>query len=317
MILASDSHTRYGALGTMAIGEGGPEIVKQLLEKPTIWRTRKWSPSSWPASRPRRRPAGRRAGDHPGRLSKRFREEQGMEFVGPGVAASDGLPQRHRRHDHRDDLPLLDLADGRKGGGMVPDPRPTGGLRPLEPGDVSYYDGLIEVDLAKVGPMIALPFHPSNAFPIAELNGTRTKSSGKWKRRERSRWRTRIWNSADGQARRRETPGRPGHHRRMRRRHIRQHRAMAEILNGKIIGDGEFSLSVYPASQPILLELVRNRSIENLMSAGAVIRTAFCGPCFGAGDIPANNGLSIRHATRNFPNREGSIPARARWPRWR
>ena len=182
--------------------------------------------------------------------------------------------------------------------------------RRLEPDDVCWYDGIVEVDLSRVEPMIALPFHPSNAWPISELNKNaldilrevetegkrqmenptlefrlRTSSSGEDSRRTRE-----LWSGA------REAPSTISS-------------LWREIMDRGSIGNGEFNLSIYPASQPVFLELIRNRSIEKLMNAGAVIRTAFCGPCFGAGDTPANNALSIRHATRNFPNREGSIPS--------
>ncbi len=180
----------------------------------------------------------------------------------------------------------------------------------MEPDDVAWYDGIIEVDLGKVEPMIALPFHPSNVWPIAELNRNareilrEVEAEGN-KQMENPNLRLRLTDKLVGgrlKAGQGVVVGCAGGT-------FDNIVTMAEMLAGKTIGDGDFSLSVYPASQPIFLELIRNRSIEKLMAAGAVIRTAFCGPCFGAGDTPANNALCVRHTTRNFPNREGSIPA--------
>jgi aconitate hydratase len=180
----------------------------------------------------------------------------------------------------------------------------------LEPGELSYYDGMIKVDLGRVEPMIALPFHPSNVWSISELNRNAreilrdVEAEGK-KQLEYPNLELRLTDKLVGGRLRVQqgvVVGCAGGT-------FENIMALTQLLDGKTIGNGEFALSVYPASQPIFLELARNGAIEKLTLAGATIRTAFCGPCFGAGDTPANNALSARHATRNFLNREGSIPA--------
>ena len=314
MIMASDSHTRYGALGTMGFGEGGPELVKQLLgrtydlaypEVVAVYLDGRPAPGVGPQDVAL---AIIRAV-----FAKGIREEQGHGVHRAGGSRSpDGLPERDRRHDHRDDLPLLDLADGRSRWrrwyrihGRPED------YRPMEPDDVAWYDGIIEVDLGKVEPMIALPFHPSNVWPIAELNRNaleilrEVEAEGN-KQMENPNLQFRLTDKLVGGRLKADQGVVVG----LRRRHLRQHRRDGGNPGREDpSATASFSLSVYPASQPIFLELIRNRSIEKLMAAGAVIRTAFCGPCFGAGDTPANNALCVRHTTRNFPNREGSIPA--------
>ena len=182
--------------------------------------------------------------------------------------------------------------------------------RRLEPGEVSYYDGMVKVDLSRIEPMIALPFHPSNVWSISELNRNareilRDVEAEGEKQLENPNLEFRLTDKLVGGRLRVEqgiVVGCAGGT-------FENIMAVARLLEGKTLGNGEFALSVYPASQPVFLELVNNGSIGKLTIAGATIRTAFCGPCFGAGDTPANNALSIRHATRNFPNREGSIPA--------
>ncbi len=312
MIMASDSHTRYGALGTMGFGEGGPELVKQLLG-----RTYDLAYPEVVAVYLDGRPA---SGVGPQDVAlaiiravfaKGFVKNKVMEFIGPGVAdlpmdfrnwidgmttettclssiwrTDEAVERWYRTHGHPEDY------------------------HPMEPDDVAWYDGIIEVDLGKVEPMIALPFHPSNVWPIAELNrnaleilreveaeGNRQMENPNLKFRLTDKLVVGRLKADQG-----VVVGCAGGT-------FDNIVTMAEMLEGKTIGDGDFALSVYPASQPVFLELIRNRSIEKLMGAGAVIRTAFCGPCFGAGDTPANNALCIRHTTRNFPNREGSIPA--------
>jgi aconitate hydratase len=311
MILASDSHTRYGALGTMGIGEGGPELVKQILERPyeltypeviAVYLEGKPADGVGPQDVAL---AIIRAVFPSG-----FVKNKVMEFIGPGVG---GLPT-----DFRNGIDVMTTetaclssiweTDAETEGWYETHGRP-GDYRKLSPGDVCWYDGIVRVDLARVEPMIALPFHPSNAWTIAELNRNGTEIL----REVEAEGSKQIENPAlalklsdklvDGRLRvtQGSVAGCAGGT-------FDNVMAVAQILKGKSTGDGIFVLSVYPASQPVYLELIRNGAIETLIGAGALIRSAFCGPCFGATDTPANNGLSIRHATRNFPNREGSKP---------
>ena len=311
-IMASDSHTRYGALGTMGFGEGGPELVKQLLgrtydlaypEVVAVYLDGRPAPGVGPQDVAL---AIIRAV-----FAKGFVKNKVMEFIGPGIA---GLPM-----DFRNGIDVMTTettclssiwrTDEAVEGWYRIHGRPED-YRPMEPDDVAWYDGIIEVDLGKVEPMIALPFHPSNVWPIAELNRNAREILGEVeaegnRQMENPNLHFRLTDKLVGgrlKAGQGVVVGCAGGT-------FDNIVTMAEMLEGKTIGDGDFSLSVYPASQPIFLELIRNRSIEKLMAAGAVIRTAFCGPCFGAGDTPANNALCVRHTTRNFPNREGSIPA--------
>jgi aconitate hydratase len=312
MVLASDSHTRYGALGTMGIGEGGPELVKQLLEKTydlpapevvAVYLEGRPAPGVGPQDVAL---ALIRA-LFPGGLVK----NKVLEFIGPGVAA---LPM-----DFRNGIDVMTTettclssiweTDERVADWYRIHGRPED-YRPLAPGEAAWYDGLVRVDMGRVEPMIALPFHPSNAWPIAELNRhaadilRQVEAEGQ-RQLENPALRLRLTDKLrDGrlQVDQGVVVGCAGGT-------FDNLVAVAEILKGKSLGCGPFSLSAYPASQPVLLELVRMGAIARLMDAGAVIRTAFCGPCFGAGDTPANNALCVRHATRNFPNREGSIPA--------
>ena len=312
MILGSDSHTRYGALGTMAIGEGGGELAKQLLGR------------TYDVARPGvvaiyltgSLPAG--CGPHDvaialvGKLFKSgYVKNKVMEFVGPGVAS---LRQDTRNAidamttettclssiwpaDHTLKAHLAVLGRGEA-------------FKPQAPADGAYYDGLIEVELDKIRPMIALPFHPSNAYTIQEFQENLdellrqvdedTVRQLKLKNRPAS-LREKI---VDGKFRVDQgviAGCSGGTYQNIVR--------AAQILDGRAIGSGEFWLSVYPTSQPVNLELTRRGYIASLMAAGASIRSCFCGPCFGAGDVPANGAFSIRHSTRNFPNREGSKPS--------
>jgi aconitate hydratase len=312
MILASDSHTRYGALGAMGVGEGGPEIVKQLLE-----RTYDLAYPEVVAVLLDGRPA---PGVGPQDVAlaliravfpSGFVKNKVMEFIGPGVAR---LPI-----DFRNGIDVMTTettclssiwqTDEQVDAWYRIHGRPED-YRRLEPDDVCWYDGVVEVDLSRVEPMIALPFHPSNAWPISELNRNaldilrEVETEGK-RQMENPDLEFRLTDKLVGgrlKADQGTVVGCAGGT-------FDNIVAMAKIMDRGSVGNGEFNLSIYPASQPVFLELIRNRSIETLMNAGAVIRTAFCGPCFGAGDTPANNALSIRHATRNFPNREGSMPA--------
>jgi aconitate hydratase len=312
MILASDSHTRYGALGMMGIGEGGPEIVKQLLER-AYELTSPEVVAIYLSGRPT--PG---VGPQDVALSlirtvfqSGFVKNKVLEFIGPGVA---GLPI-----DFRNGIDVMTTETSCLSSIWRTDEQVEGwyrihgrqeNYRLLEPGDVCWYDGIVHLDLSRIEPMIALPFHPSNAWSIAELNRNgleilrEVEAEGK-KQIENPNLEFRLSDKLVGgrlKVNQGAVVGCAGGT-------FDNIVAMAEIMSRGSIGNGEFNLSVYPASQPVFLELIRNRSIEKLMNAGVIIRTAFCGPCFGAGDTPANNGLSIRHATRNFPNREGSKPS--------
>ncbi len=308
MILGSDSHTRYGALGTMAMGEGGPELVKQLLsqtydinmpEVVGIYLTGKPQKGVGPQ-------------DIAIALIKDvfangFVKNKVMEFMGPGVEnlsvdfrigvdvmttettclssiwkTDDQVKEFYEIHGHSGDYAQLD------------------------PGKVAYYDGMIELDLSTIKPMIAMPFHPSNAYTIEELNANLTDILADCEKKAQV-----SFNGAVDLNLKEKVRG--------GRLYVDQGIIAgcagggfenicdaADILDGAGIGADEFTLSVYPASTPVYMELVRNGAAAKIMAAGGVMKTAFCGPCFGAGDTPANNGFSIRHSTRNFPNREGS-----------
>jgi aconitate hydratase len=312
MILGSDSHTRYGALGTMGVGEGGGEVAKQLLKK------------TYDIAYPEVVAVYLEGSPVPGVgpqdvalaiiravFKDAFLTNKVMEFVGPGVS--------NLSVDFRNGIDVMTtettcLSSIWRTDEKVADyyrihGRPES-YRQLEPGEVSYYDGLVKVDLSQIEPMIALPFHPSNVWPISELNRHAreilrdVEGEGK-KQLEYPNLEFRLTDKlVDGRLKVEQgvVVGCAGGT-------FENIMALARMLDGKALGNGEFSLSVYPASQPVFLELVNNGSIGKLVVAGATIRTAFCGPCFGAGDTPANQALSIRHATRNFPNREGSIPS--------
>ena len=311
MILGSDSHTRYGALGTMAIGEGGGELAKQLLGR------------TYDVARPGvvaiyltgSLPAG--CGPHDvaialvGKLFKSgYVKNKVMEFVGPGIASL--------RQDTRNAIDAMTTETTCLSSIWETDETTQRFLavhgraadyKKLAPADLAYYDGVVEVDLSAIRPMIALPMHPSNAFTIEELNanledilhaceqdvqkliGRKDVSLDLCSKIENGRLRVDqgvIAGCAGGL--------------------YDSIYEAASILKGHTGGCGDYALSVYPGSQPIMMELVRTGVIHDLMASGATIRTAFCGPCFGAGDTPANGEFSIRHTTRNFPNREGSKP---------
>ena len=310
MILGSDSHTRYGALGTMAVGEGGGELAKQLLCDTydvaypgvvAIYLTG--------APRPGVGPHDVALAIIKAVFAKGYVKNKVMEFVGPGIASMNT--------DYRNGVDVMTTETTCLSSIWATDEDTHAFLamhgraadyRELKPADVAYYDGCVEVDLSSVKPMIALPFHPSNAFEIDELNenledilhGVEVEAAKVGGGRASL---SLIDKVVDG------------------RLHVQQGVIAgcsggnfgnvvqaARALKGANTGCGEFSLSVYPTSQPVALELTRQGYVYDLMEAGAIVRTAFCGPCFGAGDTPANNGLSIRHTTRNFPNREGSKP---------
>ena len=310
MILGSDSHTRYGALGTMAVGEGGGELDKQILgdtwdspypEVVAIYLTGK--PQPW-------------VGPHDIALAickavyaNGYVKNKVMEFVGPGVASMDT--------DYRNGVDVMTTettcltsiwqTDGDTKAWLTEHGRGSD-YQELKPGEVAYYDGCVEIDLSAVKPMIALPFHPSNAYTIDELKENltdilrETEKAAEKVSQGRAPY-TLLDKVKDGQLQVQQ--GVIGGCAGGTFTSIAQ---AANVLRGKAIGAGEFTLNVYPSSIPVYMELMKNGALGDLMAAGSVVKTAFCGPCFGAGDTPNHNGLSIRHTTRNFPNREGSKP---------
>ena len=308
MILGSDSHTRYGALGTMAMGEGGPELVKQLLNRTydinmpgVIGIYLKGKPVKGVG------PQDVALAIIGAVFEKGYVNNKIMEFVGPGVSnlsadfrigvdvmttettclssiwrTDDKIKEFYEIHGRSEDF------------------------KELNPGKVAYYDGIVEVDLDKIKPMIAMPFHPSNTYTIEEVNANLDDILADVEKRAL----VSLDGAVDYSLRDKVHDG---------KLYVDQGIiagcagggyenicAAANILKGASIGSDEFTLSVYPASTPIYMELVKNGAVADLMQTGAIVKTAFCGPCFGAGDTPANNAFSIRHSTRNFPNREGS-----------
>ena len=310
MILGSDSHTRYGALGTMAIGEGGGELVKQLLEDTydvaypgvvAIYLDGKPQPFVGPQDI---------ALAIIGAVFKNgFVKNKVMEFVGPGIASMST--------DYRNGVDVMTTETTCLSSIWETDEDTKAFLeehgrgddyKKLAPADVTYYDGCVYVDLSTIKPMIALPFHPSNVFEVDEVKANAKDIFAEVEKEAvkvaggRAEF-TLSDKIVDGKVvvQQGVIAGCAGGN-------YTNVVEAANALRGKSCGFGEFSLSVYPSSQPVNIELTRNGAIADLMAAGAIIRSAFCGPCFGAGDTPANNGLSIRHTTRNFPNREGSKP---------
>ena len=311
MILGSDSHTRYGALGTMAIGEGGGELVKQILgdtydikypEVVGIYLDNKPRPGVGPQDI---------ALAIIGKVFKNgYVKNKVMEFVGPGVS--------NLKTDYRNGIDVMTTETTCLTSIWRTDEDTKEFLRvhkreedykELNPADLSYYDGMVYVDLSEIKPMIALPFHPSNTYTIDELNDNLED----------------ILRSVEEEAKRITNNPNIDYDLLSKIKNNKLHveqaiiagcaggtysniMAAADILKGSSTGSGEFSLSVYPSSQPIFMELIKNGAMNEIMASGAAVKTAFCGPCFGAGDTPANNALSIRHTTRNFPNREGSKP---------
>ena len=308
MILGSDSHTRYGALGTMAMGEGGPELVKQLLCKTydikmpgvvAIYLTGEPMKGVGPQDV---------ALAIIGAVFKNgYVNNKVMEFVGPGVASLSA--------DFRIGVDVMTTETTCLSSIWVTDDKirefydihgRSADYAELKPEKVVYYDGCGEVNLSEIKPMIAMPFHPSNTYTIEEVNANLEDILAEVEKN--------ALVSLDGAVEYKL------------RDKIRNGKlyvdqgiiagcagggfenicAAADILNGKSIGPDEFTLSVYPASMPVYMELVKNGAAAKIMETGAIMKTAFCGPCFGAGDTPNNNGFSIRHTTRNFPNREGS-----------
>ena len=308
MILGSDSHTRYGALGTMAMGEGGPELVKQLLGQ-TYDINMPGVVAIYLTGKPIKGvgPQDIALAIIGAVFANGYVNNKVMEFVGPGVAnlsadfrigvdvmttettclssiwkTDDTIKEFYEIHGRREDY------------------------RELNPGTVAYYDGVVTVDLGAVRPMIAMPFHPSNTYTIEELNANLMDILDDVEKRAK----VSLDGAVDFTLKNKVRNG---------RLYVDQGIIAgcagggyenicdaADILRGNYIGNDEFTLSIYPASTPIYMELAKNGRMADLIESGAIVKTAFCGPCFGAGDTPANNAFSIRHSTRNFPNREGS-----------
>lgn len=309
MILGSDSHTRYGALGTMAIGEGGPELVKQLLcktydvnmpEVVGVYLTGKPSYGVGPQDIAL---AIIGAVFENGYVNNKI-----MEFVGDGI---DNLSADYRIGIDVMTTETTCLSSIWKTDSKIQDfyaiHGRSGDYKELNPKPVTYYDGMIYVDLATIKPMIAMPFHPSNVFTIEELNANLLDILDDVEKKALvSLDNSEVTFTLKDKVRDGRLYVEQGVIAGCAGGGFENICDSADILKNASIGADEFSLSVYPASQPIFMELVKNGKIADLMATGATVRTAFCGPCFGAGDVPANNGLSIRHSTRNFPNREGS-----------
>lgn len=309
MILGSDSHTRYGALGTMAIGEGGPELVKQLLSK-TYDINMPEVVAIYLTGKPRKGvgPQDIALAIIGAVFANGYVKNKVMEFVGDGIT--------NLSVDYRIGIDVMTtettcLSSIWETDSAVKDyyeihHRPED-YKELKPGNVAYYDGMVYVDLSQIKPMIAMPFHPSNVYSIDELNANLYDILDEVEKKALiSLNNNKVKYSLKDKIRNGRLYVDQGTIAGCAGGGFENICDAADILDGKFIGNEEFSLSVYPASQPIYLELVKNGAVAKLMEAGATIRTAFCGPCFGAGDVPANNGFSIRHTTRNFPNREGS-----------
>ena len=308
MILGSDSHTRYGALGTMAIGEGGPELVKQLLNKTYdvdmpevvgVYLTGEPMKGVGPQD-----VALAIIGEV---FDKGFVKNKVMEFVGPGVSnlsvdfrigvdvmttettclssiwrTDDKVKEFYEIHGREDDF------------------------EELNPGEIAYYDSFIEINLSEIKPMIAMPFHPSNTYTIEALNANLLDILDDCEKRAEVSFDGKVKLDLKSKVHNGRLYVDQGIIAGCAGGGFENICDAADILKGASIGSDEFTLSVYPASTPIYMELVKNGAVAKLLETGAIVKTAFCGPCFGAGDTPANNAFSIRHSTRNFPNREGS-----------
>ena len=308
MILGSDSHTRYGALGTMAMGEGGPELVKQLLNQ-TYDINMPGVVAVYLEGEPVK-------GVGPqdvalaiiGAVFKNgYVKNKVMEFVGPGVANLSA--------DFRIGIDVMTTETTCLSSIWQTDDEikefydihgRSAEYKELNPGQVAYYDGCIKVDLSKVKPMIAMPFHPSNTYTIEELNANLMDILDDCEKKALVSLDGAVDFKLKDKVRNGKLYVEQGIIAGCAGGGFENICAAADILNNASIGPDEFTLSVYPASMPVYMELVKNGCAAKLMQTGAVLKTAFCGPCFGAGDTPANNAFSIRHSTRNFPNREGS-----------
>ncbi|MCR4673914.1 MAG: hydratase [Lachnospiraceae bacterium] len=308
MILGSDSHTRYGALGTMAMGEGGPELVKQLLNR-TYDINMPEVVGIYLTGTPRKG-----VGPQDVALAiigevfdKGYVKNKVMEFVGPGVA--------NLSVDFRIGVDVMTtettcLSSIWKTDDKVREFYDIHGrveeYKELTPGNVAYYDGMIEIDLSEIKPMIAMPFHPSNTYTIEELKANLLDILDDCEKRAAVSLDGQVDFTLKDKVRNGKLYVDQGIIAGCAGGGFENITDAADILRGASIGPDEFTLSVYPASTPIYMELVKNGAVADLMATGAIVKTAFCGPCFGAGDTPSNNGFSIRHSTRNFPNREGS-----------
>ena len=309
MILGSDSHTRYGALGTMAVGEGGPEIVKQLLEQ-TYDIPMPGVVAVHLTGKPEKGvgPQDIALAIIGAVFGNGYVNNKVMEFVGDGID--------HLSVDYRIGVDVMTtettcLSSIWRTDGAVKEFYDIHGrsadYKELNPAQVAYYDGVVEVDLSQVKPMIAMPFHPSNTYTIEELNANLEDILRDVEKKALvSLDNNKIDFCLTDKIKNGKLYVEQGVIAGCAGGGYENLCDAADILRGKTIGADEFSLSVYPASQPVFMELVKNGRIADLMATGATVRTAFCGPCFGAGDVPSNKGLSIRHSTRNFPNREGS-----------
>ena len=308
MILGSDSHTRYGALGTMAIGEGGPELVKQLLNKTYDIRMPEviavyldGQPSIGVG------PQDVALAIIKATFANGYVNNKVMEFVGPGV---EKLSADFRIGIDVMTIETTCLSSIWKTDAVIEEFFEIHGRKAdfekLSPGETAYYDGMVYVDLGKVEPMIAMPFHPSNAYTIRELNQNLSEILHDVEQKALVSLGKDVNFTLQDKVRNGKLYVEQGIIAGCAGGGFENICAASEILSGCGIGADEFTLSVYPASTPIYMELVKNGAVAKLMEAGAVVKTAFCGPCFGAGDTPADGALSIRHSTRNFPNREGS-----------
>ena len=308
MILGSDSHTRYGALGTMAMGEGGPEIVKQLLEQTYdidmpgvvgVYMTGKPVPGVGPQD-----VALAIIGAV---FANGYVKNKVMEFVGPGV---DNLSADFRIGVDVMTTETTCLSSIWKTDDEIKGFYETHGrgeeYKELNPGAVAYYDGVIYVELDKIKPMIAMPFHPSNTYTIDELNADLMDILDDVEKKALVSLDGKIDYTLKDKVKNGKLYVEQGIIAGCAGGGFENICDAADILKGQSTGSDEFTLSVYPASTPIYMELARNGKLADLMATGAIVKTAFCGPCFGAGDTPAHNAFSIRHSTRNFPNREGS-----------
>ena len=308
MILGSDSHTRYGALGTMAMGEGGPELVKQLLNKTydikmpgvvAIYLDGEPSVGVGPQD-----VALAIIG---ATFANGYVNNKVMEFVGSGV---DKLSADFRIGIDVMTTETTCLSSIWKTDETIREFYETHGrseeYKELNPGAAAYYDGLVYVDLSKIKPMIAMPFHPSNTYTIDEVNANLKDILHDVEQKALVSLDGAVEYSLQDKIRDGKLYVEQGIIAGCAGGGFENICAAAEIIKGKNIGSDAFTFSVYPASTPVYMELVRNGAVADLMAAGTIVKTAFCGPCFGAGDTPANNAFSIRHSTRNFPNREGS-----------
>ena len=308
MILGSDSHTRYGALGTMAMGEGGPELVKQLLNKTYDIRMPEVI-AIYLDGEPRKGvgPQDVALAIIGATFGNGYVNNKVMEFVGPGV---DKLSA-----DFRIGIDVMTTETTCLSSIWKTDEKirefyeihgREGDYKELNPGAETYYDGMVYVNLSEIKPMIAMPFHPSNVYTIDEVNANLEDILHEVEKKAL----VSLDGAVDYSLQSKIVDG---------KLYVDQGLiagcagggfenicAAADIIKGKYIGADEFTFSVYPASTPIYMELVKNGAVADLIESGAIVKTAFCGPCFGAGDTPANNAFSIRHSTRNFPNREGS-----------